>query len=78
MYIEKYWKSIYNSMFIHIIINIKEDMKLKYTTKVQSVSGSLTTSIPKIIRDFLELEKGNEIEWELDFNTQEIKIRKLE
>ena len=65
-------------MFIHIIINIKEDMKLKYTTKVQSVSGSLTTSIPKIIRDFLELEKGNEIEWELDFNTQEIKIRKLE
>lgn len=65
-------------MFINIIINIKENMKLKYTTKVQSVSGSLTTSIPKIIRDFLALEKGNELEWELDFDTQEIKIRKIE
>ena len=65
-------------MFINIIITIKENMKLKYTTKVQSVSGSLTTSIPKIIRDFLALEKGNELEWELDFDTQEIKIRKIE
>ena len=53
-------------------------MKLKYSTKVQSASGSLTTSIPKIIRDFLVLKKGNELEWELDLNTLEIKVKKLE
>ena len=55
-----------------------ESIKLKYSTKVQSVSGSLTTSIPKIIRDFLVLEKGNELEWELDLNNLEIKVKKLE
>ena len=43
-----------------------ECMKLKYTTKVQSVAGSLTTSIPKTIRDALSLQKGDEVEWELD------------
>lgn len=55
-----------------------ECMKLKYTTKVQSVAGSLTTSIPKTIRDVLSLQKGDEVEWEVDFNTQEIKVKKLE
>lgn len=51
-------------------------MILKYSTKVQSVSGSLTTSIPKTIRDVLTLEKGDKVEWELDLTTQEIKIKK--
>lgn len=55
-----------------------ECMKLKYATKVQSVAGSLTTSIPKTIRDALSLQKGDEVEWELDLNTQEIKVKKLE
>lgn len=65
-------------IIINIIINIMECMKLKYTTKVQSVAGSLTTSIPKTIRDALSLQKGDEVEWELDLNTQEIKVKKLE
>lgn len=52
-------------------------MKLKYTTKVQSTSGSLTTSIPKIIRDALSLNKGDKVEWELDMDSHEIKIKKL-
>ena len=58
--------------------NIKEDMELKKKTKVQTVSGSLTTTIPVFVRDVLSLEKGNTIEWIINTKTEEIKIRKVE
>ena len=53
-------------------------MKLKYDTKVQSVAGSLTTSIPKTICDLLELEKGNTVRWEFDLETKTVTLKKLE
>ena len=58
--------------------NIKEDMELKKKTKVQTVSGSLTTTIPVFVRDVLSLEKGDTIEWIINTKTEEIKIRKIE
>ena len=58
--------------------NIKEDMELKKKTKVQTVSGSLTTTIPVFVRDVLSLEKGDTIEWIINTKTEEIKIRKVE
>lgn len=53
-------------------------MELKKKTKVQTVSGSLTTTIPVFVRDVLSLEKGNTIEWIINTKTEEIKIRKVE
>lgn len=58
--------------------NIKEDMELRKKTKVQTVSGSLTTTIPVFVRDVLSLEKGDTIEWIINTKTEEIKIRKIE
>ena len=57
--------------------NIKEDMELKKKTKVQTVSGSLTTTIPVFVRDVLSLEKGDTIESIINTKTEEIKIRKV-
>lgn len=53
-------------------------MNLKYKTKLQAQGGTLATSVPKTIRDALNLSKGDYIEWELDLNTQEIKVKKIE
>lgn len=58
--------------------NIKEVMELRKKTKVQTVSGSLTTTIPVFVRDVLSLEKGDTIEWIINTKTEEIKIRKIE
>ena len=57
--------------------NIKEDMELKKKTKVQTVSGSLTTTIPVFVRDVLLLEKGDTIEWIINTKTEEIQIKKV-
>ena len=51
---------------------------MKKKTKVQTVSGSLTTTIPVFVRDVLSLEKGDTIEWIINTKTEEIKIRKIE
>ena len=37
-------------------------------TKIQIISGSLTTTIPATIRDTLELEKGDSLEWNIEDN----------
>lgn len=51
-------------------------MKLKYETKVQTQGGTLATSIPKTIRDALNLKKGDTIEWTFCIDTQTISIGK--
>ena len=51
-------------------------MKLKYNTKVQSTGGTLSTSIPKIIRDLLELEKGDTVIWNVDLDEKTITLDK--
>ena len=53
-------------------------MELRKKTKVQTVSGSLTTTIPVFVRDVLELEKGDTIEWIINTKTDEIIIKKVE
>lgn len=53
-------------------------MELRKKTKVQTVSGSLTTTIPVFVRDVLSLEKGDTIEWIINTKTEEIKIKKIE
>lgn len=51
-------------------------MKLKYKTKLQQVSGSLTTTVPVFVRDLLELEKGDSVEWEIDTKDETILLKK--
>lgn len=53
-------------------------MKLKYKTKLQTQGGTLSTSVPKVIRDVLSLSKGDSLEWEVDLSNQEIKVKKSE
>ena len=50
---------------------------MKKKTKVQTVSGSLTTTIPVFVRDVLLLEKGDTIEWIINTKTEEIQIKKV-
>lgn len=52
-------------------------MKMRYKTKVQITSGSLRTTIPKFLTDFIGLEPGDQIEWTIDTKTEEITIKKL-
>lgn len=61
---------------INIIKSIYGGMELKYDTKVQSTGGTLSTSIPKIIRDILELEKGDSVTWKVDLSTKTITLTK--
>lgn len=51
-------------------------MKLKYNTKIQATGGTLTTSIPKTIRDLLELEKGDIVTWEVNLDEKTIILNK--
>ena len=51
-------------------------MELKYDTKVQSTGGTLSTSIPKIIRDILELEKGDTVTWKVNLQDKSISLDK--
>ena len=53
-------------------------MELKYKTKIQSVSGSLTTTVPAFARDMLDLKKGEQLEWIIDTKSETITVRKLE
>ena len=53
-------------------------MKLKYNTKIQSVAGSLTTTIPAFARDLLDLKKGDSVEWIIDTKNETITVKKLE
>ena len=41
---------------------------MSFETKLQTVGGSLSTSVPSTIRDALNLKKGEIIKWEIDFN----------
>ena len=45
---------------------------MKYNTKIQATGGTLSTSIPKTIRDLLELEKGDTVTWEVDLDEKTI------
>ncbi len=51
---------------------------MKYTTKVQSVAGSLTTTVPAFARDLLDLKKGDTLEWIIDTKTETISVIKKE
>ena len=53
-------------------------MKMRYQTKVQTTGGSLRTSIPKIVKDLIELQKGDSLEWIIDTKTEEISIKKID
>ena len=53
-------------------------MKLKYDTKVQSVAGSLTTTVPAFARDLLSLKKGDSLEWIIDTKQDLITVTKKE
>lgn len=50
---------------------------MDYYTKVQTTGGSLRTSIPKTIRDLLDIQKGDYIHWTVDTKTEEIIIKKI-
>lgn len=52
-------------------------MKLKYKTKIQSVAGSLTTTVPAFARDMLELKKGEQLEWIIDPKAETISVKKV-
>ena len=62
----------------YIIINMNKNiyggMELKYNTKVQSTGGTLSTSIPKTIRDLLDLSKGDSVEWIVNISDSGTKI----
>ncbi len=49
-------------------------MKLNYTTKVQKIGGSLVTSIPSNICAILELEQKDQLNWEVLFEDNNVKI----
>ena len=51
---------------------------MRYQTKVQTTGGSLRTSIPKIVKDLIELKKGDTLEWIIDTKTEEICVKKIE
>ena len=54
-------------------------MELRKKTKIQNAgAGSLTTTVPSFVRDVLELEKGDTIEWIINTKTDEIRIKKVE
>ncbi len=53
-------------------------MKLRYKTKIQSVAGSLTTTVPAFARDMLELKKGEQLEWVIDTKEEIITVKKVE
>lgn len=38
-------------------------------TKVQFISGSMTTTIPSIIRDTHHIKKGDTVRWIIDLST---------
>lgn len=71
-------KSMYKYININILKNIRECMKVIKYTKVQSVAGSLTSTIPAVVRDLYKLEKGDTIEWTVDTKTDTITLRKIE
>ena len=41
---------------------------MKYETKVQATGGTLSTSIPKTIRDMLNIDKGDILVWEVNID----------
>lgn len=51
---------------------------MKYETKIQSVAGSLTTTIPAFVRDFMNVTKGEKLEWVIDTETGTISVAKKE
>ena len=51
---------------------------MKYETKIQSVAGSLTTTIPAFARDFMNLSKGEKLEWVIDTESGIISVSKKE
>ena len=53
-------------------------MILKKKTKIQYVAGSLTTTVPSFVRDVLDLEKGDTLEWIIDTKSETIEIVKKE
>ena len=53
-------------------------MELKYDTKVQSVAGSLTTTVPAFARDLLSLKKGDSLQWIIDTKNDSITVIKKE
>lgn len=51
---------------------------MKYETKIQSVAGSLTTTIPATVRDFLNVSKGETLQWTIDTETGVVSVVKKE
>lgn len=43
--------------------------KMIKETKVQDIGGSMTTTIPSIIRDTHHIKKGDTVRWIIDFST---------
>jgi len=53
-------------------------MELKKHTKVQTVAGSLTTTVPAFVRDMFDLKKGDTLEWTIDTKEEKITLTKKE
>lgn len=49
---------------------------MRYDTKIQSVAGSITTTIPATVRDFLNLSKGESVTWIIDTETGIVSVAK--
>jgi len=45
-------------------------------TKVQKLTNTLSTSLPRYVRDMLDLEKGDTLIWEIDFKEETVTLKK--
>ncbi len=70
MYILLKYKSLYISRYLNKDININKNklggMKLEYDRKLQKAGGSLSSSLPSVVRETLELKEGGTIRYIVD------------
>lgn len=52
-------------------------MKLEYYTKIQQSGGSLRTSIPLVVRELFDINKGNMLKWTIDPQKEHIIVEKV-
>lgn len=53
-------------------------MIIKKTTSIQKNAGSLLSVIPKVATEFLDIDKGDILVWEIDTKNETIMVKKLE
>ncbi len=53
---------------------IEKFMEMVYKTKLRNSSGSIVTTVPKAIVDFLRLEVGEDLKWKADIRDNNVII----